>query len=835
MTVVLSIIIIFSPLAVVVRQTPEDGNVSRVTLTTPIVFAANSDDGITIESPFVCVGFAHNNIGMPYLVLNLPQCIGEGMYGLFIAASYFMIATGILFDIMVNFGLNPDVMNQTFVTQAWTAIRDLVNMAFIFILIYIAIATILDISKHNAKSILVKLIITALLINFSLFTTRAIIDAGNISALFFYDAITVNNATNLSGDAQAALDMQNYVMAKGDIKGISLAIMSTINPQQVLTKYKTDNNVGVGSEKKLDVDDYSNNVWKLAFLFLASAILVGFMGVTFLQTSFLFLSRIAILWILMAFSPFMFAGSILPETKTYTSKLWKELGSKAFCITIFLFFIWLTVLFASPGSGQELFAKDPTSMNFLQFLVILTLRFGTIIILLNYGKNLTKKQCESFNGTSFNIAGKLLGGVGAVAGLALGGGMAMAGRKLLGGMAARSLNTVRADGMTTRQHLASGNAFDRLRLRALESGERGTYDIRNSRVGKGIGYVGDKVFGASGLNEKENFFDKNVSKFASFGQRKAGEGFLTDVEKEKKYFEGMQKKLGNLNDKNPAKAAAAKLAHERFEKEMAKFPDNLMENGPNSPYYQTLKRIKTGEAPGYSKAGRKGAEKMIAEIDKNVIKNRAEIGERYGDSPKNIAKVQVAESTRKALEKTRMMEEKTASLQESREDETASYEKYRTNYDMYAASNDEAFRGIFVVPINGTMSEYKSASENALVELNKKASTIASEIKRATMQQQAAATRQAQFSAIALGQTNKALKTGMENAAKSAAQEHKRALDLIEKKDGELATVNNYINEMREFGKKIDSMKHYTEKDLSNLEKPTPTSPSLTKTDDTKK
>src|SRR3972149_11518169 len=73
-------------------------------------------------------------------------------------------------------------------------------MLFIFVLLYVAIGTILGLSKVNWKKTLVLIVIAALLINFSLFFTKIIVDASNILAWAFYQGIsTCTTSSGLSG------------------------------------------------------------------------------------------------------------------------------------------------------------------------------------------------------------------------------------------------------------------------------------------------------------------------------------------------------------------------------------------------------------------------------------------------------------------------------------------------------------------------------------------------------------------------------------------------------------------------------------------------------------
>jgi len=101
-------------------------------------------------------------------------------------------ASGLFFDIVIN----QTVENMATLVDsiagidiAWRVLRDMVNMIFIFALLYIAIATILRIEEYGAKRLLARIIIVALLINFSLFFTKVAIDASNVLSAEFVNGI----------------------------------------------------------------------------------------------------------------------------------------------------------------------------------------------------------------------------------------------------------------------------------------------------------------------------------------------------------------------------------------------------------------------------------------------------------------------------------------------------------------------------------------------------------------------------------------------------------------------------------------------------------------------
>ena len=103
----------------------------------------------------------------------------------------------IIYLIGLSFGLFGGLLCKRFqkhienigvVEQGYKIILNVANMIFIFLLLYIAIKTILG-DGGDMKKLLTNIIVVALMINFSLFMTKVIIDASNIVAMGFYNAI----------------------------------------------------------------------------------------------------------------------------------------------------------------------------------------------------------------------------------------------------------------------------------------------------------------------------------------------------------------------------------------------------------------------------------------------------------------------------------------------------------------------------------------------------------------------------------------------------------------------------------------------------------------------
>ncbi len=131
-------------------------------------------------------------------------------------AGWFLGLAGTIFDyallaFVVSMGglVGQNAPFANGIQLGWTIIRDLVNLAFIGGLIYAAISLILKLGSQNVGQLVVRIIVAALLVNFSYFFGAVIIDASNfVSQKVYEEAISIDNSDRVnpfsfSGLAQA--------------------------------------------------------------------------------------------------------------------------------------------------------------------------------------------------------------------------------------------------------------------------------------------------------------------------------------------------------------------------------------------------------------------------------------------------------------------------------------------------------------------------------------------------------------------------------------------------------------------------------------------------------
>ena len=121
--------------------------------------------------------------GFPY-VLEIG-CLASITYNIWTVSANIVRFAGHILDYFVYYSTNSTSYDNVFINKGWGAVRDVANIFFIVTLLYIAIKTVLSLDSSGSKKMISYVVIIALVINFSLFTTKVVIDASNILAKYF--------------------------------------------------------------------------------------------------------------------------------------------------------------------------------------------------------------------------------------------------------------------------------------------------------------------------------------------------------------------------------------------------------------------------------------------------------------------------------------------------------------------------------------------------------------------------------------------------------------------------------------------------------------------------
>ncbi len=213
------------------------------------------------------------------------------------------------------------IIDSSAVRNVWTTVRDFLNMFFILVLLFSAFATIFQIDKYNIKRILLKLVLMALLVNFSFPIARFIIDVSNVIMYHF---------------------LNNMFVAEGSGFGSTFGAFSNIT--KVLTPETLD---GEGTAAYLLVS--------IAFVFL--------LGISVLVIGVLLLIRVIVLAILVMFSPIGFVGNIFPGFEKFSSNWWDALFKHAFSGPILVFFVAISLMMMEAVKNNNNFASYANSQS----------------------------------------------------------------------------------------------------------------------------------------------------------------------------------------------------------------------------------------------------------------------------------------------------------------------------------------------------------------------------------------------------------------------------------------------------------------------------------------
>lgn len=255
----------------------------------------------------------------------LEDPVGSAQCVAFMVIEFFLRLVVMLLGFLLTMTLNVMMAFATYnafstapvVQTGWVIVRDIVNMFFIIILLVSAFATIVGAwEDFNYRRVLPKLLLMAILINFSRTLIQLLIDFSQVVMLTFVNAfqsasqgnfvnaLRINEAVQLSsGGSPTGTDLANVIIA-----------------------------------------------WMLAIFMLSIAL-----AVVIILTLY-FVVRIIGLWIALIFSPVAFFATALPDRlkrglDSFTGKYWQRLVSMLTGGPVIAFFLWLTLATVQESAG----------------------------------------------------------------------------------------------------------------------------------------------------------------------------------------------------------------------------------------------------------------------------------------------------------------------------------------------------------------------------------------------------------------------------------------------------------------------------------------------------
>ncbi len=484
-------------------------------------------------------------------------------YGVFWPIKWFAGIMGNLFDFFLGYSLDDASYRADFAVRGWQLVRDISNIFFIIILVWTGLSAALGIGSISMKKVVPALIINALIINFSLFATRIVIDISNIGARLFYNVIQVEKKDDTTGQMVSANND-----GPGGYKPLSEKIISGFDPQRIFKPNLltprglavSDNSIGDDSKEREDPLNTNSYATSFVIISIIAAMIVFAIAMMFWKTTFFFLGRTIGLYIAMIFSPFAFLTRdnmpIVGGIKELSWKSWwGDLSKYAILAPIFMFFLYIVYLVINSGFADVIITRDLNG-GLMETVINICIPLLIIYFLVKQGVDIAKNYAGKIGESIQGFVNKTVGGAGGIIGGGVGlaaGGAAFLGRNVL----ARPLDVVAKK--TGLQNWAAANQSNSRLARwtnaAINKNKTGSWDVRNAGL-----KVGKKEYNLGGtLNKGIGMFgEKPVDKISSvvgLGKEKKGIQQL-DKERVKKRVESIKKELSfeHLSD-DEAKAA----------------------------------------------------------------------------------------------------------------------------------------------------------------------------------------------------------------------------------------------------------------------------------------
>lgn len=422
-------------------------------------------------------------------LINVPGCIKNFFYYVFYQVPAFLLwLCAYFFNVLISVSLSSSLFTDPFVSKAWTVVRDLSNIFFILILLYIAVKIILGMKGHDVKNMIVQVIIMALLINFSMFFTGVVIDTSNILAMIFYNKLDV--CVNRD---QTTNKCRPYDSAAGE-KDVAGAMVSAFDPTSRLNE-KFFEQAKIRWVNGQAVPNQQVPVGTMIGLILIAGLVMGVAAYALFISGLSFVGRLIELWVLIIFSPFAFMSSTVPHLSGIEYLGWKAWCSRliktAFMAPVFMFFLYFIFLLIQ----SNLFSRIVTpgvpgtqdAAAVIKTLLGIVLPTILIVLLLLKATEFAKKG----SGMAGEFLTKVGGAVGGVAtGLALGaatGGAGLALRGVVGAgggaLANKSASLANRIGATK---YGGALGFNRLASGLTSAGalaQRSSFDLRGVKIG----------------------------------------------------------------------------------------------------------------------------------------------------------------------------------------------------------------------------------------------------------------------------------------------------------------------------------------------------------------
>lgn len=405
------------------------------------------------------------------------SAIAFGISGLILGVASYLI------DLALEIGVNlmSQIVNSeaNSVKTSWEIFRNLANVGIIFTILFIAIKTILRSSGYDGKVLLGRVIIAALLINFSFLFGAIVVDVSNEMSLTIYEKVKeITNQGNEGGKAK----LGSFMLEKADPAFFQSAIASDLDPNAQEFYNETFNDTQNQTGEASGFQKIVAGVMNLAIGYILGTIANFVLAAVLFISIFMIFARIIIILLLLVVSPIAFAAMILPNTQKLSREWWESLIGQSFFLPAFLLFLVVGLKIAGNLPKQNAVdGADQLQLGLSSYAAVFTpVIFNYMMVIgLFIAALMAAKKVQSMGSAA---VGKISTSITSATGGAVAAAGSFAGRNTIGaGASALSKNEKVQDLLRKMPPIIGGTLG-----KNLEGIAKNSFDARNSRAFKGV-------------------------------------------------------------------------------------------------------------------------------------------------------------------------------------------------------------------------------------------------------------------------------------------------------------------------------------------------------------
>jgi hypothetical protein len=283
-----------------------------------------------------------------------------------------MILMGKILSLIISVTLDPRFYTEGIVGTGFKISLQVADTFFLLIMIIIGLATILQYESYSIKKLLPKIIIIALLINFSLPISQFIIGFSDDMAVFVFKQGFQGNMESISDGIINTISPASFVSDTQTTKINCPAIIAASTVAGALV------GGGVGGvivmpvaalscygAKAVQAASPDETIRQLQIMSSATlALIVFILLLIYLALGvILFLIRTAMLWTLIILAPLAWIAGALPFASHYLDEWWKKFLSWSFFSFLYALFIYISLSIVTNQFLQDTLKTFPSIKN----------------------------------------------------------------------------------------------------------------------------------------------------------------------------------------------------------------------------------------------------------------------------------------------------------------------------------------------------------------------------------------------------------------------------------------------------------------------------------------